>query len=151
MFELSVPVWELLVRAALVYFGLLVLIRLSGKRTIGEFSPFDVIVMLLLAEAAEGALMGGEESVPGALIVVATLIALNYAVAFVSTRSKRFEQIVEGQPVILIKKGELVPGGTQEEQPPRRRPRRSDANRGHSTSARCGTGDSRARWRDFVL
>jgi uncharacterized membrane protein YcaP (DUF421 family) len=109
MFDLSVPVGELLARAALIYFGVLLLIRLSGKRTIGEFSPFDVIVMLLLAEAAEGALTGGEESVPGALLVVATLIGLNYGVAFLSTRSKRFERIVEGQPVILIKNGKLVP------------------------------------------
>jgi uncharacterized membrane protein YcaP (DUF421 family) len=110
MFDLSVPLWELLARAALIYFGVLILLRLSGKRTIGEFSPFDVIVMLLLAEATEGALTGGEESVPGALIVVATLIALNYGIAFISTRSKRFERVVEGHPVVLIKNGQLVPG-----------------------------------------
>lgn len=110
MFELTVPVWELLVRALLIYVGVLILIRMSGKRTIGEFSPFDVIVMLLLAEAAEGALTGGDESVTAALLVIAALIALNFLVALLGTRSRCFERLVEGEPVILIKHGELVPG-----------------------------------------
>lgn len=110
MFAPDLPIWELLARAGIVYVALLVFLRLSGKRTIGEFSPFDVLVMLLLSEAAQGALTGGDESVGGGLLVVATLIALNWLVAFVSARSRTAEKLIEGQPVVLIRDGRLVDG-----------------------------------------
>src|SRR5690606_13048629 len=74
MFDLSVPWWELLARGALVYVGVLVMVRLSGKRTIGEFSPFDVIVLLLLAEAAGGAPRGRRGLGQGGVAVGAGLI-----------------------------------------------------------------------------
>lgn len=105
MFQMQLPWWELMLRAALVYGALLLMVRLSGKRTIGEFSPFDVIVVLLLSEAAQGALIGNEQSVQGGMLVAATLIALNYAIAWFGTRSRRFESFVEGDPVTLIKDG----------------------------------------------
>jgi uncharacterized membrane protein YcaP (DUF421 family) len=107
MFDMTLPVWELIARAAAVYFALLILVRVSGKRTIGEFSPFDVIVLLLLSEAVQGSLTGSEESLQGGLIVVATLIALNLILAFVSTRSRKVESILEGEPVVLVRNGEL--------------------------------------------
>lgn len=107
MFDLSLPWWEFIARALIVYVAALILIRLSGKRTIGEFSPFDVLVLLLLAEAAQGSLTGNDESVPGGLIVIAALIALNMLVAFITTRSRAAERVITGQPVILIKDGEL--------------------------------------------
>lgn len=107
MFQMATPWWELIVRGALVYLGVLVLMRLSGKRTIGEFSPFDVIVMLLLAEAASPALTGGDDSIPGGLLVVATLIALNFVVAYASTRSRALDKVLQGRPVVLVRHGEL--------------------------------------------
>jgi len=97
--------WELMLRAVLVYFAVLIMVRVSGKRTIGEFSPFDVIVLLLLSEAAQGALTGEEQSVQGGLLVIATLIGLNWLIAFASTRSRSVESIVEGDPVTLIRNG----------------------------------------------
>lgn len=118
MFSLSTPFWELLARAGLIYFSLLILVRLSGKRTIGQFSPFDVIVMLLLAEAAAGGLTGGDQSVGGALVIVSTLIGLNYAMAFLSTRNRRVETLMEGAPVVLVNHGELVPGVLKRENLP---------------------------------
>ena len=105
MFELQLDWWELMVRAVIVYFAVLIMVRLSGKRTIGEFSPFDVIVLLLLSEAAQGALTGNDHSVTGGLLVVATLIGLNLIVAFATARSQKLESLVEGDPVTLIKDG----------------------------------------------
>lgn len=105
MFEMQLPWWELIVRATLVYFAVLVMVRLSGKRTIGEFSPFDVIVLLLLSEAAQGSLTGEEHSLQGGLIAIATLVLLNYLMAFMATRSHRFESVIEGDPVTLIRDG----------------------------------------------
>jgi uncharacterized membrane protein YcaP (DUF421 family) len=105
MFDMQVPWWELIARAAMVYFAVLLMVRLSGKRTIGEFSPFDVIVVLLLAECAQGSLTGDETSVQGGLIAIATLVALNYGIAFIATRSNRMESLIEGDPVTLIRDG----------------------------------------------
>ena len=107
MFEMNVPLWELLARAVLVYIATLVMLRLSGKRTIGEFSPFDVLVLLLLSEASQGALTGGDESVQGGLFVIAVLILLNWLVAFITARSRRAEALIEGEPVVLIRGGRL--------------------------------------------
>lgn len=105
MFTLEQPWWELIARAAIVYVILMVLVRLSGKRTVGEFTAFDLVVVLLIAEAAQGALTGGDESVPGGLLLAATLIALNYCVGFVSARSERIDALVEGEPAVLIRNG----------------------------------------------
>jgi uncharacterized membrane protein YcaP (DUF421 family) len=95
-------------RAALIYFAIMVLVRLSGKRTVGEFTPFDLVVVILIGESTQGALTGGDESVIGALIVSATLIALNYAIGFISTRSKLADKIIEGEAVLLVRDGEVL-------------------------------------------
>ncbi|WP_326540461.1 hypothetical protein [Pseudorhodoferax sp.] len=62
MFELHVPWWELVVRAAAVYVVLMVLIRLSGKRTVGQFTPFDLLAMVLLSEGVSNSMLAGDAS-----------------------------------------------------------------------------------------
>jgi uncharacterized membrane protein YcaP (DUF421 family) len=110
VFEPSEPWWELLLRGATVYVVLLALVRLSGKRTVGEFTPFDLVVVVLIGESAQGALVGSDQSVSGGLLVAGTLVALNYVVGFVSARSKRFDKLVEGEAVILLRRGVLQQG-----------------------------------------
>ncbi|HLL12144.1 MAG TPA: hypothetical protein VK570_13870, partial [Rubrivivax sp.] len=95
MFELSVPWWELAARAALIYVALLVFVRVSGKRTVGQFTPFDLLVVMLMSEAVSNALHGGEESVVGGLIVAATLVALNMLASFATSRSEKMEHVLE--------------------------------------------------------
>ncbi|MGS5087025.1 DUF421 domain-containing protein [Hydrogenophaga sp. A37] len=105
MFELSVPWWELPLRAAVIYAVLLVLVRLSGKRTLGQFTPFDLLVVLLLSEAVSAGLAGGDESVIGALLAAVTLFALNLVVAVLTARSTRWQTLVEGDPVLIGRDG----------------------------------------------
>ncbi len=88
MFDFGEPWWQLVARAVIVYIVLMVLARLSGKRTVGEFTPFDLVVVLLISEATQGALTGSDHSVPGGLLLAATLIGVNYGVGFASARSK---------------------------------------------------------------
>ena len=107
MFELSEPWWAFLIRGAIVYFALLILIRLSGKRTVGEFTPFDLVVVVLIGESAQGALTGSDESIGGGLLVASTLVALNYLVGFATTRSPAIDRLVVGEPVILVRRGAL--------------------------------------------
>jgi uncharacterized membrane protein YcaP (DUF421 family) len=105
MFELELPWWEYVARGTLIYIGLLALVRLSGKRTVGQFTPFDLIVMLLLSEAVSDALSGGDDSVAGGLLVAATLIALNFALAWITSHHRGAEHLLEGREVLLGRNG----------------------------------------------
>ena len=105
--ELSAPWWELVLRGAVVYFALLVLVRLSGKRTVGEFTPFDLIVVVLLSEAVSGSLSGEDSSLPGGLIVAVVLISLNWTIGFMTARVPALNRAVEGSPVLVARDGEV--------------------------------------------
>lgn len=108
MFEMAFPWWHFVARGALVYGALLLLVRLSGKRTVGEFTPFDLVVVVLLGEAVQGGLTGGDESVGGGLVGAATLVALNYALGFWSARSDAVDRLVEGRAEVLIRRGRVL-------------------------------------------
>lgn len=103
----GVPFAELLLRAAVVYFALLLLVRLSGKRTVGQFTPFDLVVVMLISEAVTGALSAEDTSITGGLVVAATLIALNYGMGFLTARSKAADRLVEGSPVLVARDGAI--------------------------------------------
>ncbi len=108
MFDLQAPWWELPVRAALIYAILLVFVRISGRRTVGQFTPFDLLVVMLLSESVSQGLTGGEESVTGGILSAVTLIGLNVAVAFVTSRSKRAQHVFEGDAIVIGKDGRLL-------------------------------------------
>ena len=105
MFDLSLPWWEFLVRGAIVYGVLLVMVRLTGKRTVGQFTPFDLIVVMLLSEAVSNSLNGGDESITGGLIAAATLVTLDVVIAFVTSRSRKADAAVQGSPVLVGRDG----------------------------------------------
>jgi uncharacterized membrane protein YcaP (DUF421 family) len=107
MWTTSAPWWEYVLRGAVVYVALMLLIRIAGKRTMGEITPFDLIVILLVGESAQGALLGNDHSVTAGLLVAGTLVLLNFTTGFVSARSRRFDRLVEGEPVVLVRDGEL--------------------------------------------
>ncbi|KGQ19070.1 putative transmembrane protein [Lysobacter dokdonensis DS-58] len=106
MFELSMPVWEY-VRAVVVYVVLLGMIRISGKRTMGQFTPFDVLLIVLLGNAVQNALLGKDTSLLGGLLLAAVLITLNWTTGYVASRSRHAEQVIEGVPVVLARDGRL--------------------------------------------
>jgi uncharacterized membrane protein YcaP (DUF421 family) len=107
MFELSIPWWEFMARAAVIYVVLLAMVRISGKRTVGQFTPFDLLVVMLLSEAVSNSLSGGDESLLGGVIVATTLIGINLAVAFTTARNARVQTLVEGCPVLIGRDGQL--------------------------------------------
>ncbi|KQZ56937.1 MULTISPECIES: YetF domain-containing protein [unclassified Lysobacter] len=106
-FDLSMPWWHYLLRACVVYFVLLVMIRVSGKRSMGQFTSFDMLLVVLLGNAVQNALLGTDTTVGGGLILAATLIALNWGVGYVSSRSDRAERLFEGVPVVLARDGHV--------------------------------------------
>lgn len=107
MFTMTVPWWEIALRAACLYAVLFALIRITGKRQIGQFTPFDLILLMLLSEQVSPALSGGDQSMLGALIGIAVLVALNFGITFATSRSQRVERVVEGRPQFLIREGRV--------------------------------------------
>jgi uncharacterized membrane protein YcaP (DUF421 family) len=87
---------------------LLVLVRVSGRRTVGQFTPFDLLVVMLLSESVSNALNGDEKSVTGGLLAAATLVALNIGIAFLTSRSARARDMVEGNPVLIGRNGNFL-------------------------------------------
>lgn len=107
MWSLSIPWWEFIVRCILVYVFLIVILRISGKRQIGQLAPFDLVLLLVLSNSVQNSMTGGDNSVLGGIIAATTLIAINYLVGFATFRSKRLELLIEGRPEVLIHNGKL--------------------------------------------
>ena len=119
MFDLSLPWWEFIVRAAIVYLVLLLMVRVTGKRTVGQFTPFDLIVVMLLSEAVSNALHGGDESVGAGLIVAATLVLLDVAFALVTSRSRKADAVIQGSPVLVGRDGVIYDDVLRRQRVPR--------------------------------
>ena len=107
MWTVAVPVWELVLRAFVVYFFLLLLLRLTGKRQVGQLAPFDLVLLLVLSNAVQNSMNAGDNSLAGGLISAATLVALNYGMGSATFRSKKLETLVEGRPEIVIHNGRI--------------------------------------------
>ena len=108
MFQLAMPWWEFILRAVVVYAVVLGMVRLGGKRALGQITPFDVLLIVLLGNAVQNALLGQDTSLAGGLLLAATLITLNYTVGWVTTRSRRMERLIEGEPVLVARDGKLL-------------------------------------------
>src|SRR3954468_10495196 len=98
---------EFVIPAAIVYAFLLVLLRLTGKRQGGQLAPFDLVLLLVLSNAVQNAMNGGDNSVTGGIISATTLIFLNGIIGRLTFKSKTLERIVEGRPDILIHNGKV--------------------------------------------
>ncbi len=107
MFDMDLPWWEFIVRGATVYIVLLVMVRLSGRRTVGQFTPFDLLVVMLLSEAVSSSLSGGDDSLVGGLIIAATLLALNTVVALASSRNRKLADLLDGTAVLIGRDGKF--------------------------------------------
>ena len=107
MFEMEYPWWEFAARGAIVYLVLLLMVRVSGRRTVGQFTPFDLLVVMLLSESVSNALTGGDQSIGGGLIVAAVLVALNMLMAFLSSHSEKMSKVLDGTSVLLGRDGVL--------------------------------------------
>lgn len=107
MLTLHVSAWELVLRAGVVYTVLLVMVRISGKRTVGQFTPFDLLLVMLVSEAAGPAMTGQDQSLVGGLLVCIILIGLNSVVGFWAARSRWAEKVLEGEAILLGRDGQI--------------------------------------------
>jgi len=108
MWSISLPHWwEFVVRAVVVYLFLLVLLRITGKRQVGQLAPFDLVLLLVLSNAVQNSMNGGDNSITGGMILAATLVGINSGVGWLTFHSKTLEGIIEGRPVILVHDGKI--------------------------------------------
>lgn len=107
MWKLAQPWWEFVLRALLVYGFLLVMLRLTGKRQVGQLAPFDFVLLLVLSNAVQNSMNAGDNTVLAGFLLVATLLAVNGLMSWLTWRSKRTETLLEGRPQILVHHGVL--------------------------------------------
>ena len=96
---------DAVLRAAAIYFVLLVLFRLAGRRTLAELTTFDFVLVLIIGEATQQALLGEDFSVTNAVLVIVTLLFIDIMMSQAKGRSTLFEKLVDGVPTIIVEHG----------------------------------------------
>ncbi len=111
--ELSVA--NLIIRAIAVYLSVLLLLRISGKRQMGQMGPTEFVAILLISNAVQNSMNGGDNSLTGGLILATVLIILSALISYLTYRSKVFSSIFEGTPTLLVHKGKAIEKNLQKE------------------------------------
>jgi uncharacterized membrane protein YcaP (DUF421 family) len=109
MFVITLPILEKILRPVIVYFFLVVMLRLSGKRELVQLNPFDLVVLLTLSNTVQNAIIGDDNSVSGGLLGASSLLAVNYLTVRFLYKHKALDEIVEGKADVLIEGGKLRP------------------------------------------
>jgi uncharacterized membrane protein YcaP (DUF421 family) len=109
MFVVTLPILEKILRPVIVYFFLVVMLRLSGKRELVQLNPFDLVVLLTLSNTVQNAIIGDDNSVSGGLLGATSLLAVNYLTVRFLYKHKNLDQLVEGKADVLIENGQLRP------------------------------------------
>lgn len=115
MWSLAVPWWELVVRSVVVYLALLAVLRIFGKREVGQFTLFDLVVILLVANAVQPAMTGPDFSLLGGLIIIATLMVMDRAIAVARARIRFVRGLLESQPTVIARDGQWIKKAMEQE------------------------------------
>jgi uncharacterized membrane protein YcaP (DUF421 family) len=108
MFPGTHVIVEIVLRTVVIYLVVLVGVRLSGKREVGQMTPFDLVLLLLISNSVQNAMTGPDTSVLGGIAAAVTLLVMNYGVAELSGINRRFRKVVEGQPSLLVHDGQII-------------------------------------------
>jgi len=100
---------QIVLRTGAIYLLVLIGVRLSGKREVGQMTPFDLTLLLLLSNSVQNAMTGPDTSLIGGVIAATTLLLLNYMVGIFSGSNRRFRRAVQGEPSLLIHDGKANP------------------------------------------
>jgi uncharacterized membrane protein YcaP (DUF421 family) len=108
MFQLAIPALSIVVRTAVVYLIILVGLRLTGKREIGQMAVFDLVMLLLIANAVQNAMVGPDTSLTGGILAALVLLVVNFIVARLRLRWPTLRRLVEGSPTLLVLHGSML-------------------------------------------
>jgi uncharacterized membrane protein YcaP (DUF421 family) len=109
LFHLELPVLEKIIRPIIVYFFLIIGVRLAGKRQLAQLNPFDLVVLLMLSNTVQNAIIGEDNTITGGLIGAATLLIVNYVVVWYLYGHQGLEHLIEGDPDVLVVDGKVRP------------------------------------------
>lgn len=115
MLDFMVPPLELALRAAVIYVAMVVMLRLFGKREVGQFTLFDLVLILLVANAVQPAMTGPDNSLSGGLVIILTLVLVNRVVASARARIPGVRRLIESQPTVLARDGAWINGALARE------------------------------------
>src|SRR5436190_7427510 len=115
MFLLALPVAEKVLRAVIVYFFLVIGLRLAGKRELAQLNPFDLVVLLTLSNTVQNAIIGDDNSVVGGIVGATALLVVNYLVVRFLYRHARLDRLVEGEADVLMENGKVRPDRLEKE------------------------------------
>jgi uncharacterized membrane protein YcaP (DUF421 family) len=115
VFDMTTPWWEIILRTAVVYVVVLVLLRAAGKRELGQMSPVDLVVILVIANAVQNAMTGGDNSLIGGVISATTLVGMNLAVARVGHRIPYLQHLFESETTPLMQDGKVMKRNLEKE------------------------------------
>ncbi|MGA7909662.1 MAG: YetF domain-containing protein [Candidatus Sulfotelmatobacter sp.] len=99
---------QIVLRTGAIYLVVLIGVRLSGKREVGQMTPFDLPLLLLLSNSVQNAMTGPDTSLAGGVVAASTLLILNYLVGSLSGANRAFRRVVQGEPSLLIHDGKAV-------------------------------------------
>ena len=102
------PWWHLVIRATVVYIAVLMLLRVAGKRQVGQLNMTQFVALLLISNAVQNSMNGGDNTITGGLISAVVLIVLSFFFSFLTYHSKDWENFVQGSPTLLIHHGKLL-------------------------------------------
>src|SRR3954449_5126329 len=99
---------DLVIRATVVFFFILLVTRIAGRRELAELEPFDLILLVVLGDLVQQGITQSDESVTGTLIVISTITLLSVVASWLSFRSGRLCVVTEGEPIVLVEDGNII-------------------------------------------
>ncbi len=108
MFHLQLPVLEKVLRSVLVYLFLVISFRLAGKRELAQMTTFDLVVILTISNVLQNAAIGDDNTVVGGIVGATSMLVVNYLLVRFLFRHPRVERLLEGEPEVLIRDGQIV-------------------------------------------
>ena len=113
--ELGSSLPDIVLRVAVIYLFLVIVLRISGKREVGQMSILELVVVLLISDAVQNSMVGENTTVWGGMVAVGTLLGLDYGLNVLTHRSRRVRRAIEGEPRLLVRNGRLLTKALGEE------------------------------------
>jgi uncharacterized membrane protein YcaP (DUF421 family) len=101
-------VLQIALRTCVIYLVVLIGVRLSGKREVGQMTPFDLTLLLLISNSVQNAMTGPDTSLIGGVVAASTLLLMNYVIGTISGSNRGFRRVVEGEPSLLVHDGKVI-------------------------------------------
>ena len=111
----DLPIWNLAVRGVVVYAAVIVLLRLGGKRQVGQMGIWEFVALLLISNAVQNSMNGGDNSLTGGLILAVVIIAQAALYTYLTYRSRRLEMMMQGRPTLLVHRGQILTQNLEKE------------------------------------